>query len=284
MHCKEAFEYFVSKKTENASIFKIVLSNWSALTEVVNVLQVVYDATIEIQNPNFTLSDFYCCWIRIQMRLNRLISSSQLVTDLANVLLENLKKRKNALLKHPAMLCGIFLDPRIHKQLELESETEFMIAKTALANLNERICVLSVKGTQGMEANDSLDEYFRMATENDGNEEMKRRVDLMEALDHFHRSVPHLKIEKSFSIFDFWEDNKNTFPALYNLACVINAIPPSQATVERAFSTLKFVFGELRTRLDEDKLQNILMIKLNSDVAHQVNRNDLDKIKKQYSG
>lgn len=73
------------------------------------------------------------------------------------------------------------------------------------------------------------------------------------------------------------------FLALYEVACIINAIPPSQATVERAFSALKFIFTEHRTKLDQDRLENLLMIKLNADLAESVNQNHIDKIEKKYN-
>lgn len=92
-----------------------------------------------------------------------------------------------------------------------------------------------------------------------------------------------MKLEKSLTIFDFWEKNESSFPALYEVACVVNAIPPSQATVERAFSTLKFVFGVHRTKIDQDRLEDILMIRLNGDLAELIDKNDLAKIEEKYS-
>lgn len=251
------------------------------LTEVVDVLQTVYDATIAIQNPAFTLSDFYCCWIRIQMRLQRMNSNSSKVTDLADILLEDLKNRKNALLEHPAMLCAIFLDPRVHRELESDA-VEYKIAKMTLADLNERI--FKSKGEPSKDndpnANDSLEEYFNQQVELENDAEQYRRTQFVESLDHFHRCVQIMKFEPIQTISEFWEKNKLLFPALYDVACVINAIPPTQATVERAFSTLKFVFGELRTMLDQGRLEDILMIKLNADMADIINQSDIDKIKK----
>lgn len=254
------------------------------MTEVVDVLQTVYDATMAIQNPAFTLSEFYCCWIRIQMRLQRMKSNASKLTDLAHNLLENLKNRKSALLKHPAMLCSIFLDPRVHREL-VSDAVEYKIAKMTLADLNERI--FKTKGEPSKEVdvneNDSLEEYFNQQVELvQNNAEQYRRTQFMESLDHFHRSVEIMKFEPIQTILEFWEKNKLLFPALYDVACVINAIPPSQATVERAFSTLKFVFGVHRTMLDQGRLEDILMIKLNADMAATINQKDIDRIKRKY--
>lgn len=173
-HCKEVFEYFVSEP-----IFDIIISNWPVITEVVNVLQTIYDATMDIQNPTFTLSDFYCCWIRIQIRLQRMKSNIEKLTDLPDLLLESLQNRKSALLSHPAMLCAIFLDPRVHRELlQSAAASKFKIAKLTLANLNERI--FNLKGDPSkvaeMNANDSIEEYYSQQVGPDINAEQCRRT------------------------------------------------------------------------------------------------------------
>lgn len=255
------------------------------MTEIVNILQIVYDATMAIQNPFFTLSDFYCFWIRIQVRLQRWKATAEQLTELPDVLLENLKQRKTALLDHPAMLCAIFLDPRVHKELEREGDSAVQIAKIALTNLNARISSSKTKNSAQNVSNqdNSLEEYFDTQVQIERNDEQSQRTEFMESLDHFHRSIHYMKLEPKQTILEFWEENKSLFPALYEVACIINAIPPSQATVERAFSALKYIFTEHRTRLDQDRLENLLMIKLNPDLAESVNQNNIDAIREKYN-
>lgn len=266
-------------------IFEIVNSNWTVLIEVVSILRTVYDATMDIQNQNFTLSDFFCAWIRIQVRLQRIQSDPEKLTDLSDLLLESMQLRKNALLDHPAMLCAIFLDPRVHRELDhAVDSTKFKIAKLSLANLNDRIVNLPKhsKTDQKGEDDNSIDEYFRQSIDLHNDTEQKRRAEFLESLDHFHHCMmgSKMKIEKGKSLFDFWEENKLLFPTLYDVACVVNSIPASQATVERAFSALKFVFGEQRGSLTQERLEDILMIKLNGDLAESIDRRDIINIQK----
>lgn len=184
-------------------------------------------------------------------------------------------------MKHPAMLCAIFLDPRIHRELELNGGNELQIARMTLANLNERI--FNLNGEQAKEnANNSFDEYFNQCAVLEVDNEQQRRNQFTEVLDHFHRSLQYMKLEPKQTIHDFWECNKKLFPCLYEVACVIHAIPPSQATVERAFSALKFIFGELRTKIDQERLENLLLIKLNGDMADSINQSDIEKIENRY--
>lgn len=261
---------------EDEKIFEIIVSQWETLTEIVDILEVVNDATIDIQTSHFTLADFFCCWIRINVRLTRYKSKPNPQTDLANLLLENLNIRKCGLLKHPAMLCAIYLDQRVYKEL---NESEIQIAKITLANLHERICKLKSNANQVITEdsfNDSLEEYFNQQKRSSSDS----RAKFMERLDLFHSS---LQYEKQKTSSNFWETKKIVFPDLYEVACVINSIPPSQATIERAFSTLNFIFGEKRTLLNQSILENILTIKLNAELSASINQRDIDAIRQSHS-
>lgn len=80
------------------------------------------------------------------------------------------------------------------------------------------------------------------------------------------------------TIYYFWESKKNSDPELYMLAKVIFAIAPTQAIVERSFSTLTHTFPPNRSRLDEDLLDDILIICLNKDLMEKINADDIAAI------
>jgi hAT family C-terminal dimerisation region len=65
------------------------------------------------------------------------------------------------------------------------------------------------------------------------------------------------------TILTFWEKQKNIQPNLQKLAQVVFAVPATQVTVERSFSTLDFVFSKRRGRINEDNLENQLLVCLN---------------------
>lgn len=65
---------------------------------------------------------------------------------------------------------------------------------------------------------------------------------------------------------DFWAQNKSTFKEVYELAKIINAVPVTQVTVERAFSSLSFILTALRNSLSADTLEDILLIRLNKEI------------------
>lgn len=237
----------------------------------------MYDATIAIQIPHFTLSDLFRCWIRIHVRLERMKKSSVLQTTLVNTLLQSLEARKIALLKNPAMVCAIYLDPRVYKEL---SECEIKIAKIHLADLSERISSLRTNMSDSTASCDSIEEYFNKPHHQSNIDTSDTRADLMQSMDNFRFSLQHESTKNhNKTIFEFWESKKEVYPALYEVASVINGIPPSQVTVERSFSALSFLYSNKRSSLKQETLENCLMIKLNAGLALSVHQSDMDELK-----
>lgn len=66
-------------------------------------------------------------------------------------------------------------------------------------------------------------------------------------------------------VLDFWKRMKLQLPELYKLSTVVMAIPPTQTTVERAFSALAMVLTSRRTRIGDEILQSILLVRFNKN-------------------
>uniref|UniRef100_A0A6P4ECU6 Uncharacterized protein LOC108040188 n=1 Tax=Drosophila rhopaloa TaxID=1041015 RepID=A0A6P4ECU6_DRORH len=62
--------------------------------------------------------------------------------------------------------------------------------------------------------------------------------------------LPYMKA--SVNVLNFWRERKSTDPELYGLSKVCFAIPPTQVTIERAFSSLKLILVDKRNRLSHD--------------------------------
>lgn len=113
---------------------------------------------------------------------------------------------------------------------------------------------------------DILEEYFRS---HDASQDTSISTSLFDQLEDLSRS-PRLKLEQGQSILDYWYGQKQAKPDLYSLAMVALAAPATQVSNERAFSTLAFILTKLRTRLGESTLANILFIRLNAELFHQI--------------
>ena len=71
----------------------------------------------------------------------------------------------------------------------------------------------------------------------------------------------------------FWESKTNQWPELYFISQIVLAVPPTQVTVERAFSGLSLVLTNRRCRLTKEFLSDILTVKLNSELFCLTNLN-----------
>ncbi|XP_046803086.1 uncharacterized protein LOC124419016 [Lucilia cuprina] len=64
-------------------------------------------------------------------------------------------------------------------------------------------------------------------------------------------------------VLDYWNKRKSLDEELFILSNIIFGVPPTQVTIERAFSSLRIILSESRNRLSPETLENILLVKLN---------------------
>lgn len=72
------------------------------------------------------------------------------------------------------------------------------------------------------------------------------------------------------NIFQYWTEMKSKHAELYELSTITNSVPVTQVTVERAFSSLAFIFTALRNSLSAETLENLLLIRLNKDIFDEL--------------
>jgi len=68
------------------------------------------------------------------------------------------------------------------------------------------------------------------------------------------------------SIVDYWENMKANNIELYKVAKIIYSIPVTQCSVERLFSELKYILNPLRSSLESEVLDDILIIRANRNI------------------
>lgn len=76
------------------------------------------------------------------------------------------------------------------------------------------------------------------------------------------------RLHSNENILRFWHNNKNNMPELYSLAEVALSVPPTQVSVERLFSTLKYILSLLRYNLSDDIFNDILILRANAENIH----------------
>lgn len=74
-----------------------------------------------------------------------------------------------------------------------------------------------------------------------------------------------VEVNPGFNVLDYWYARRFDSPEIYRLAQVALSVPPTEVEVERMFSALALVLTHLRNRLSAETLDEIMIIKMNSE-------------------
>lgn len=292
LRCRKTIEFFATTEKK----FRYVFQQFAVIQELVDILKHLYDTTQAIQVQKYTLSDFYASWVRMKLQLQKAMQNESRFR-LAFHLYEALKAREASLLNQ-GMLCAIYLDGRFPNEL---SADQLALVKLTLVKLWEKVCALTSEESDEVHniSDDILERYLKSK-----DAEMVRNYSSMNStggasmLERGHTSVneppPNFRMngnlllltlaeyEKNgrpnakISSLETWEERKRQFPEIYILASIIHGIPPSQASVERAFSALSLVVNSKRYNLTQHVLEDILSIKLNQNMLDPIFEKDVD--------
>lgn len=283
-HCKDAITYFANESV-TVNCFQLVLIKWSIISEIVIVLEAPFDVTNVAQNATFTLSDFYGSWQIMKLKITKLSEDRSAHSNFAETLREKVDERRSLLFNNQAMIVAVYLDPRFNFKMKMDHPEEIEIAKKTLATLYERVKRLQrlrqlpeivVDIEEDLFEDDCVaaglprtfygdSPYCNSTSAHVDKDELTISLEAYDQIERIHHKN---------SILEFWNDRKQDDPVLYNLASIIHAIPPTQATVERAFSILGYILNPRRTRLSESLLEMILMIILNKDLVDPIFERD----------
>lgn len=250
-------------------------AEWDAVEEIISVLEPFNKYSKKLQSENATLSDFFGYWTLLRIKV------SKSYDQLSQELLTQMNRYHNVLIENPALIGAVFLDPRYQRGLgsKIELAVDFLadlydkITKVEAAD-NETNSVESEKENSNSGSENKDDSY------DDLNEYLDACNSAYSALSSISSSAlnPKEMIKKilndfigeelplTASILPYWNAKIETNPELYKLASVLMAIPPTQTTVERVFSALALVLTPHRTRLGDETLENILLVRLNHDL------------------
>lgn len=279
-------EYVIRHFADTEPSCKLLVQKWKALKELVVVLKIPYDATIEFQNQKLTLTDVYGKWIGMQLHLKLCMTKKQFKSELPRHLYDCFEKRKEIIFKNSYMLGALYLDPRYRAAITSNYQ-QSEEARKILCKVWRRIHLLKSTHDQSiMEksviSSDSFDIEFdeqkavlQHLNQGAADEEVKSTDDIETIIDLFQPNP----IPINSSVLEYWDSVKNTESQLFELAMVIFSVPPTEVQIERDFSSLKFIFTERRCRLTQSRLESILLIHLNKDLFYEVNKEQLNEIR-----
>lgn len=286
LKCEEMVKYFAENKHDK--MFQMLLKMWAQLKEIIYLLRILCNTTIAFQQQKLTLSDVYGHWLTTQLHLKQCINKKSYKTGFAQCLYDALDQRKEGIFDNDLMYAAIFLDPRFHTEIAT-NELKMERAKAVLVKIWRRMNILNAP-TELMQSNkekstNSLSFEFNpdvalaqhLANDNKNDASLTHSTqekDIEEIIDNYQPDA----MPFSTSVIKFWQSIKQDNPELYQLACVIFSVPPTEVQIERDFSSLNFVFTNRRCSISSERLEEIMLIHLNRDLFEEVNCEDIAMI------
>lgn len=267
---------------KDKSLF-VLEADWNQIKIITAVLHQPFLVTQMLQKVNVTLSDFYAAWLQMKIYYKSLTSKGN---ELAECLLDAMNEEKHDhLIENPLLLCSVFLDPRL-KCILLKNRDKALATKLYLMQLWKRHCSFE-KAKNDVETHEAQEETLNefdislLEKHMDGvdffgedhTNENNNTVDMTALLNEFEVLAP---VSMNISVFKWWEENKHKYPELYALAKIVHAVPASQASCERAFSIVSFVYSRYRTNLTEGHLDAILLTKFNKHLFYLIKQEEID--------
>lgn len=241
-------------------------TEWNTIQNIITILGPFNKYSKKLQSETVTLSDFFGYWTMLRIKV------SKANDELSKNLLTQMNNYHDLLMKNPNLIAAVYLDPRYQRGLGGNKH----LAVTYLTHLYEKIIEVEAyesKTVETIEENNAKDGSY---------EELSEYLDTLNSTNGVNRanesSMPNekknitvilndfcgeIQLPVTASVLEFWKDNKGTYRELYKLAEVVMAIPPTQTVVERIFSALALVLTSHRTRLGDETLENILIVRLN---------------------
>lgn len=250
---------------------------WDFMSEFVAVFTPVKVATLQLQNKQMTLGDFYMHWLRLKIDLSKMKS-----TPMTNTILNFIKVREKVLLNDIVVITALYLDPRFNFML---SKTQRIDAQNHLkkiyANLNfleslnkeNELLATSSSNTNNnnesiMSANSNLSEQDDVLNYlNDIERELtsERISDIVKIHKEIENYSPERIKDLNINVLHYWKVKESELPILSKLAKIVQSVPATQVSVERSFSTLHWILADERNQIGANVLENILMVKLNQN-------------------
>lgn len=247
--------------------FALMETDWSSIKTLGEVLFQPYDLTLKIQRDDFTLGDLYGEWLHKKMNLEKLNN------EMADRLLQCMKAQEKRIFENKVLLSAVYLDPRFMFLLTEEQQNS---AVAHLCELYLRIQRLQPQENEMDTSSDSQEDEFAVYLRNAAKNPSTVESIAVDATTDNERIIDKLKsfknrptIHHKSNIREYWNDLKHEEPLLFTLASVVLSVPVAQVSVERAFSSLTYIFNNYRTRLSVDVLREVLLVRLNYELAPQ---------------
>lgn len=242
------------------------------MIDFVQTFRPLKNITINLQKTELCFTDFYKEWLCLKLHLNKLNN------EISKKILEIVNTREKTLLESPVLLSALYLDPRFkfllkpnqitmaqnHLKMLADNITamEQQYCETSSSETNSATSLGIAPSTQNIENNVQIDDLTNFLNSQDSENENVNVPENHSAIINFN---PDRLMDHTVDILLYWKVKSNVHPVLYKLAEIVLSVPATQCSVERSFSALASILTADRTRISNENLENILIVKLNKE-------------------
>lgn len=249
--------------SDNTALKDLILTEteWNELDNCISTLKPFKIYSTKLQKESSTLSDFFGYWICMKISL---ANKSEIFSI---NLLEQMNSRHDVLINNPALIAGVYLDPRYQRALTGQTELAIETLLSIHRKMKNLVSVQEVEGAnnESAESLNELEANFLLYMDNCSGIACQRDTQNIEM------QIRNFDVKEPIksSVLEFWQKRKEQSPELYELASVVMAIPPTQSTVERSFSALGLILTSRRTNIGNEILEDILLVRFNSHMLQE---------------
>lgn len=249
--------------SDNTALKDLILTEteWNELDNCISTLKPFKIYSTKLQKESSTLSDFFGYWICMKISL---ANKSEIFSI---NLLEQMNSRHDVLINNPALIAGVYLDPRYQRALTGQTELAIETLLSIHRKMKNLVSVQEVEGAnnESAESLNELETNFLLFMDNCSGIACQRDTQNIEM------QIRNFDVKEPIksSVLEFWQKRKEQSPELYELASVVMAIPLTQSTVERSFSALGLILTSRRTNIGNEILEDILLVRFNSHMLQE---------------
>lgn len=238
--------------------------DWSFMQEFHLTFQPIKTILLKLQCNQTFYSNFYKYWLELKFE------SKKISNNLSERLCTILESKEKTLLANPMLVSAIYLDPRFKFLLtppqNEQARRHLKVLYDHTQNVTHAFNLDNVKAEQeeiiSSPAHTSdLSDYLKfLESQQQQNPSISNQLKAYAEIENFKQN----RLEPHTNVMEYWSMKKVEYPNLFALAKIVNSVPASQVSVERSFSALKYILNEKQNNLDEEFLQDILLVRLNT--------------------
>lgn len=230
-------------------------SKWHLIIQLKELLEICNHFTVKIQAIEYPFSHFLYDYKKMLLNLEKLNNYHSIT------LKENIIRRMKNLVDSHLLKTAVFLDIRLKGIQNIEEER--LAEETILFFFNKYLKdekrIVEENEIHILSNEEDSDEILLSSFLDDGSNTNWKNKTILDEIGEFKRLE---RIPFKRDIFAFWESQKTNLPLLTEIAFLFLSIPSNQASVERSFSDLSFIYYKYRSKLNEKTTEDILFLRL----------------------